>query len=88
MPKINLLTRYESHIGNLRVPLGHAYVTQREYQCINLYANGLQLRQVAKAMRISEKTVSSLIARAKERTGAATIPALVHLYSQELKRAS
>lgn len=70
-------TAYERHIRNLRIPVGSGYMTMREHQIMTLYANGFVLPEIASQLGISQKTISALVCRAKERCGASTISNLV-----------
>lgn len=67
-----LATRYERHLRGLRVPLGTAYLTSREYQVVSLMAEGDEPKTIAGKLGRSRNTVDALVRNAKDRVGAKT----------------
>ena len=72
-----ITTPYEKHIAKNRIKLGSAYVTWREKQCIEGYAQGKTRQQIASELRISERTIDKLMMDARIRVEANNLYHLV-----------
>lgn len=75
-------TRAERARQSLRIIVGDSYLTQREYQCVAMYADGVRPSQMPKKMACARKTIDALIQRAKERLAANSIHHLVAIVAR------
>lgn len=60
---------------------GNTYVTGQELACLRLLLSGLTYKEIAAMLTLSSRSVETYIARAKQRTGRTTTPALRDMLS-------
>ena len=70
-------TPYEQHIAANRVPVAGSYVTQREYEVLQMFALGNRQADIARELSMSPKTVNTHVRNVRERLNAKTITHVV-----------
>lgn len=75
-------TAYENVISDNRIKVGDSYITRRERDVAQLYASGLRQIDIAKALRMSRKTVSTHIRNMRFRLQVQTIAQLIAVITE------
>jgi DNA-binding CsgD family transcriptional regulator len=72
----------------VRVPGNLALLTSKERQCVELLAQGVETRVIAKRLKISISTVHTHMKRAREKLGLRSIEALISFAARYFSPAS
>lgn len=73
-------TRRKSHRYYLKNEISHLYLTQREAECIFYILQGYTLKEAARELELSPRTLEFYFKRIKEKFGCKTRSALIKLF--------
>lgn len=70
-------TPFERYIQRQRIPVADSYLTQREYQCVRMYMDGVRRAEMAAKLGCSRRTIEGHMRVARDRVGANTTHQLI-----------